>query len=106
MCSIQHDAEQLIRSEGIQVQKDNSIKDFEETGDKYLGAFEGDWIKHHEMKEKINKKYMKTIKVEFKSKLNTGNMVRTINPWRVTVVRHDVGTADWKKIIAPKDGKQ
>ena len=51
----------------------------DETGYKYLEIIEGEEIKHQEMKEKVNKEYIKRLKAILKSKLNSGNTVKAIN---------------------------
>ena len=86
----------VTRTEGIQLPYGNNIKNIEETGYKYLGIIEGEEIKHHEMREKINKEYIKRLKAILKSKLNSGNTVKAINSWAVPVIRYSAGTVDWK----------
>ena len=66
------------------------------TGYKYLGIIEGEEIKHQEMKEKINKGYIKRLKAILKSKLNSVNTVKAINTWAVPVIRYSAGIVDWK----------
>ena len=73
----------VTRTEGIQLPDGNNIKDIDETGYKYLWIIEGEEIKHQEMKEEINKEYIKRLKVILKSKLNSGNTVKAINTWLV-----------------------
>ena len=48
------------------------------------------------MKEKIKKEYIKRLKAILKSKLNSGNTVKSINTWAVTVIRYSAGIFDWK----------
>ena len=61
-----------------------------------MGTIEGEEIKHQEMKEKINKEYIKRLKAILKSKLNSGNNVKAINTWAVPVIRYSAGLVDWK----------
>ena len=49
----------VTRTDGIQLPHENNIKDIDETGYKYFRILEGEEIKHQEMKEKINKEYIK-----------------------------------------------
>ena len=86
----------VTRHEGIQLPGGNNIKDIGETGYKYLGIIEGEEIKHQEMKEKINKGYIKRLKAILKSKLHSGNTVKAINTWAVPVNRYSAGRVDWK----------
>ena len=85
------------RTKGIQLPDGNNIKDIDETGYKYLEIIEGEEIKHQEMKEKVNKEYIKKLKAIQKSKLNSGNTVKAINTWEVPVIKYSTGTVDWKK---------
>ena len=76
----------VTRTEEIQLPDGNNIKDIDETGYKYLGIIEDEEIKLQEMKEKINKEYIKRLKAILKSKLNFGNTAKTINTWAVPVM--------------------
>ena len=87
----------VTRTEGIQLPDGYNIKDIDETGYKYLGIIEGEGIKHQEMKEKINKEYIKRLKAILKSKLNSENTVKAINTLAVPVIRYSAGIVDWKK---------
>ena len=86
----------VTRTEGMQLADGNNIKDIDETGYKYLGIIEGEQIKHHEMKEKINKEYIKRVKAILKFKLNSGNTVKAVNTWAIPVIRYSAGIVDWK----------
>ena len=57
---------------------------------------EGEEIKHNEMKEKINKEYIKRLKAILGSKLNFGNAVKAVNTWAIPVFRYSAGIVDWK----------
>ena len=85
----------VTRTEGIQLPDGNNIRDIDETGYKYLRII-GEEIKRQEMKEKINKECIKTLKAILKSKLNSGNTVKAINTWAVPVIRYSAGIVDWK----------
>ena len=86
----------VTRIEGIQLPDGINIKDIDETVYKYLGIIEGEKIKHQEMKEKVNKEYIKRLKAMLKSKFNSGNTVKAINSWAVPVIRYSEGIVDWK----------
>ena len=86
----------VTRTEGIQLPDGNNIKDIDETGYKYLGIIEGEEIKLQEMKENIKREYTKRLRAILKSKLNSGNTVKAINSWAVTVIRYSAGIVDWK----------
>ena len=96
MCTCQHPERQNTRTEGIQLPDGNDIKDIDEIGYKYLGIIECEEIKHQEMKEKINKEYIKRLKAILKSSLNSGNTVKAVNTWAVPAIRYSAGIVDWK----------
>ena len=50
------------------------------------------------MKEKINKEYIKRLKVILKSNLNFRNTVKAINKWAVPVTRYSAGIVDWRNL--------
>ena len=53
----------ISKSEGIQLQNDESIKNIEEgEGYKYLGILEDDGFKNLEIKKKMRKEYFRRIK--------------------------------------------
>ena len=64
---------------------------------KYLGILEADDIKHHEMKQLIQKEYYRRVRKILKSKLNGGNIVKAVNLRAVSIVRYGAGIIDWKK---------
>ena len=46
--------------------------------------------------KKIKKEYITKLKAVLKSKLNSGNIVKAINSWTVSVIRYSAGVVDWK----------
>ena len=92
--------------EGIKLPDGNNIKDIDEAGYNYLGITEGEEIKHQEMKEKIKKECVKILKAILMSKHNSGNNVKPINTWAVSVIRCSAGIVDWKNSeLRNTDGK-
>ena len=55
---------------------------------KYLGILEADTIKQAEMKEKIQKEYLRRTRKLLETKLNSRNLIKGINTWAVPVVRY------------------
>ena len=55
---------------------------------KYLGILEADTIKQVEMKEKIQKEYLKRTRKLLETKLCSRNLIKWINTWSVSLVRY------------------
>ena len=55
---------------------------------KYLGILEVDTIKHAEMKEKDEKKYLRRTRKLLESKLYGRNLIKGINTWAVPFIRN------------------
>ena len=55
---------------------------------KYLGILEADNIKQAEMKEKIQKEYLRRTRKLLEKKLNSRNLIKGINTWAVPLVRY------------------
>ena len=69
-----------------------------------MGIIEVEEIQHQEMKEKINKEYIKRLKAMLKSKLNSGNTVKATDTWAVPVIRYSASIVDWKKLRTKQHG--
>ena len=55
---------------------------------KYLGIFEADTIKQVEMKDKIQKEYLRRTRKLLETKLSSRNLIKGINTWAVPLVRY------------------
>ena len=55
---------------------------------KFLGILEADTIKQVEMKEKIQKEYLKRTRKLHETKLSSRNLIKGINTWAVPLVRY------------------
>ena len=70
----------VIGIEGAVMLEGKMIKCIKERGGyKYLEILEADWVKHGESKEQIRKDYIRCRRNILRSKLNGGNIIRTIN---------------------------
>ncbi|XP_066944517.1 uncharacterized protein [Macrobrachium rosenbergii] len=81
----------VTRTEGMKLPDGNNIRYINETGYKYLGMI-GEDIKHQETKDIVRKEYLQKLKAILKSKLNAGNMTKSISTWAVSTQykkRHD-----------------
>ena len=55
-----------------------------------------------EMEEKIEKEYLRRVKLLARSKLYAGNLICGINAWAIGVVRYTAGILDWTEIDLKK----
>ena len=54
----------------------------------YLGILEADTIKQAEMKDKIEKEYLRRTRKLLETKLSRRNLIKGINTWAVPLVRY------------------
>ena len=64
---------------------------------KYLGILEADTIKQAEMKEKIQKEYLRRTRKLLEAKLNSRNLIKGINTWAVPLVRYSGPFLKWTR---------
>ena len=62
-----------------------------------MGLLEADVIKDKDMKEKIEKEYVRRVRKILKSKLNGMNSISAINSRAVSVVRYGACIIKWTK---------
>ena len=75
-------------TDGIELPNQDKIRTLAENETyKYLGILEADTNKQVEMKDKIQKEYLRTRKL-LETKLSSRNLMKGINTWAVTLVRH------------------
>ena len=80
------------KSDGIKLPNEKEIQEIDlEKGYKYVGVLEADVIKDKDMKEKIEKEYVRRVGKILKSKLNGMNSISAINSRAVSVVRYGAG---------------
>ena len=86
------------KSDGIKLPNEKEIQEIDlEKGYKYLGVLEADVIKDKDMKEKIEKEYVRRVRKILKSKLNGMNSISAINSRADSVVRYGAGIIKWTK---------
>ena len=87
-----------VKSDGIVLPDAIKIKSLDEGESyKYLGVLEDDRIKHQEMKDKVSKEYLRRVRKVLESKLNSGNLIKAINTWAVSLFRYTAAIIDWRK---------
>ena len=64
---------------------------------KYLGILEADRFLEQKMKLNVSKEYIRRLGKVFKSKLNSGNLVRTVNTSAVSLLRYSAAFVSWRK---------
>ena len=62
---------------------------------KYLGVWHANEVKQKEMKEKVTKEYKRRVRKLLETKLNGGNLIRSINTWAIPVIRYSSPFLDW-----------
>ena len=85
-------------TDGMELPNKDKIKTLAENENyKYLGILEADTIKQVEMKEKIQKEYLRRTRKLLDTKLNSRNLIRGINTWDVTLVRYSGPFLQWTR---------
>ena len=64
---------------------------------KYLVILEADTIKQAEMKEQIQKEYLRRTRKLLETKLNSRNLIKGINTWAVPLVRYSGPFLKWTR---------
>ena len=67
-----------VECSGVVLPSGDVMKDVDEDGYKYLGVLQSEIQMNREMKEKIEKEYLRRVKLLARSKLYAGNLVRAI----------------------------
>ena len=76
----------------------DKIKTFAENETyKYLGILETDTIKRAEMKEKIQKEYLRRTRKLLETKFNSRNLIKGIITWAVPLVRYSGHFLEWTR---------
>ena len=75
------------RTDGMELPNEDKIRTVVENENyKYLGILEADTIKQVQMKDKIQKEYLRRIRKLLQTKLSRRNLVKRINIWDVQLV--------------------
>ena len=64
---------------------------------KYLGILKADTIKQVEMKNKIQKEYLRRTRELLETKLSSRNLIKRINTWAVPLVRYSGPFLKWTR---------
>ena len=83
-------------TDGMELPNQDKIKTLAENETyKYLGILEADAIKQVEMKEKIQKEYLRRTRKLLETKLNSRNLIKEINTRAVPLVRYSGPFLKW-----------
>ena len=85
-------------TDGIELPNQDKIKTLAQNETyKYLGILEPDTIKQVEMKNKIQKEYVRRTGKLLEIKLNSRNLIKGINIWPVSLVRYSGPFLKWTR---------
>ena len=79
----------------IEMPNGDCMSQIEDVGYKYLGMLQGEGIRTAEMKEFLEKEYIRRVRKLCKSKLYASNIISGINQWALGVIRYSAGIVDW-----------
>ena len=84
------------RTDGIELPNQDKIRTFgENDAFKYLGILEADTIKQVQIKDKIQKEYLRRTRKLLETKLSSRNLIKGINTWAVPLVRYSGPFLKW-----------
>ena len=85
-------------TDGMELPNKDKIKTLTENETyKYLGILEADTIKQAEMKEKIQKEYLRRTRKLLETKLNSRNLIKRNKYWAVPLVRYSGPFLKWTR---------
>ena len=83
-------------TDGIELPNQDKIRTLAENETyKYLGILEADTIKQVEMKDKIQKEYLRRTRKLLETKLSCRNLIKEINTWAVPLIRYSGPFLKW-----------
>ena len=78
-------------TDGLELSNQDKIRTLGENKTyKYLGVLEADTMKQVEMKDKIEKEYLRRTRKLLETKHSIRNLIKGINTWAVRLVRYSV----------------
>ena len=85
-------------TDGIELPNQEKIRTLAENETyKYLGILEADTIKQAEMKNKIQKEYLRRTRKLLETIVNSRNIIKGINTWAVPLVRYSGPFFKWTR---------
>ena len=87
----------IVKSVGIEFPDGKIIKSLREGESyKYLEILEAFNFLEERMKLNVSKEYIRRLTKVLKSKLNSGNLVRGVNTWAVSLLRYSAAFVSWR----------
>ena len=85
-------------TDGMELPNKDKIKTLPENETyKYFGILKADTIKQAEMKEKIQKEYLRRTRKLLETKINSRNLIKGINTWAVPLIRYSEPFLKWTR---------
>ena len=85
-------------TDGMELPNQDKIRTLAENKTyKYLGILEADTIKQVEMKDKIQKEYLRRTRKLLETKLSSRNLIKGINTWAVPLIRYSGSFLKWTR---------
>ena len=85
-------------TDGIELPNQHKIRTLAENEtNKFLGILEDDTIKQVEMKNKIQKEYLRRTRKLLETKLNSRNLIKGMDTWAVLLVRYSGPFLKWNR---------
>ena len=86
------------RTDGIELPNQDMIRTLGENETyKYFGILEADTIKQVQMKDKIQKEYVRRTRKLLQTKLSSRNLIKGINTWAIPIVRYSGPFLKWTR---------
>ena len=86
------------RTDGIELTNQDNIRTLGENDtNKYLGILEADTIKQVQMKDKIQKEYLRRTRKLLETKLSRRNLIKGINTWAIPHIRYSGPFLKWTR---------
>ena len=63
----------------------------------HFGILDADKFLEAKLKLNVSKEYIRRLRKVLKSKLNSGNLVRGVNAWAVSLLRYSAAFVSWMK---------
>ena len=85
-------------TDGIELPNQDKVRTLAENETyKYLGILEADTTKQVEMKNKIQKEYLRRTRKLLETKISGTNLIKGINTWAVPLVRYSAPFLRWTR---------
>ena len=85
-------------TDGMEISNQEKIRTLGENETyKYLGILKADTIKHVQVKDKLQKEYLRRTRKQLETKLPSRNLIKRINTWALRLVRYTGPFLKWTR---------